>query len=123
MSTDTPWHSVGKLVVAALQHPEAAAGKALKVNSFEVTPNQVLAEYEKQTGAKWKANHITLDELRDAEKKSWEEGNAKATILTLRRIWAEGGTLYEKTDNEAIGVKPEDTDSLPVILKRILGGQ
>lgn len=110
-------------MVAALKHPEAAAGKALKVNSFEVTPNQVLAEYEKQTGAKWKVNHISLDELKQEEKKSWEEGNPKATILTLRRIWAEGGTLYEKTDNEAIGVKPEDTDSLPVILKKILGGQ
>lgn len=123
MWTDTPRNSVGKLVVAALQHPGAAAGKALKVNSFEVTPNQVLAEYEKQTGAKWKANHITLDELRQEEKKRWEEGHAKATVLTLRRIWAEGGTLYEKTDNEAIGVKPGDTESLEVILKRILGGQ
>lgn len=110
-------------MVAALQHPEAAAGKALKVNSFEVTPNQVLAEYEQQTGAKWKVKHITLDTLREGEKKLWEEGHAKATVLTLRRIWAEGGTLYEKTDNEAIGVKPGDTESLQVILKRILGGQ
>ncbi|KAL2274894.1 hypothetical protein FJTKL_02636 [Diaporthe vaccinii] len=119
----TTMPDVGKLVVAALQHPEAAAGKALKVNSFEVTPNQVLAEYEKQTGAKWKVNSIPLDELRQEEKKRWEEGHAKATILTLRRIWAEGGTLYEKTDNEAIGVKPEVTESLHVILKRILGSQ
>lgn len=110
-------------MVAALQHPEAAAGKALKVNSFEATPNQVLAEYEKQTGAKWTAHNITLDELRQEEKKRWEDGHAKATVLTLRRIWAEGGTLYEKTDNEAIGVKPEDTESLQVILKRILGAQ
>lgn len=114
---------MGKLVVAALQHPEASLGKALKVNSFEVTPNQVLAEYEKQTGAKWKVNQIPLSKLIEEEKKLWEEGNAKATVLTLRRIWAEGGTLYEKTDNEAIGVKTGDTESLEVILKRILGGQ
>lgn len=116
-------HSVGKLVVAALQHPEAAVGKALKVHSFETTPNEVLAEYEKQTDAKWKANHIPLSKLIEEEKKLWEEGNAKATVLTLRRIWAEGGTLYEKTDNEAIGLKSEDTESLQVILKRILAGQ
>ncbi|KAG8168925.1 hypothetical protein KVR01_001674 [Diaporthe batatas] len=119
----TTMPDVGKLVVAALQHPDAAAGKALKVNSFEVTPNQVLAEYEKQTGAKWKVNHISLDQFRQEEKKRWEEGHAKATVLTLRRIWAEGGTLYDKTDNEAIGVKPGDTESLEAILKRVLGGQ
>lgn len=112
--------SVGKLVVAALRHPEAAAGKALKVDSFEVTPKQVLAEYEKQTGTKWKADYIPFAKLVEAEKKLWEEGNPKATVTTLRRIWSEGGTLYEKTDNEAIGLKAEDMDSLEVILKRLL---
>ncbi|KAI3393694.1 hypothetical protein diail_3789 [Diaporthe ilicicola] len=119
----TTMPDVGKLVVAALQHPEAAVGKALKVNSFETTPNQVLAEYERQTGATWKVNHIPLSKLIEEEKKLWEAGNAKATVLTLRRIWAEGGTLYEKTDNEAIGLKAGDTESLQVILKRILAGQ
>lgn len=109
--------------MAALRHPETAAGKALKVNSFEVTPKQVLAEYEKQTGAKWKVNYIPLSELIQEEKRLWEEGNPKATVITLRRIWSEGGTLYEKTDNEAIGVKREDLESLEVILGRLLQGQ
>jgi hypothetical protein len=110
-------------VVAALQHPGHAAGKALKVNSFEVTPNEVLAEYERQTGTKWKAHQITLDDWKREEKKLWEQGNAKATVITLRRIWAEGGTLYEKTDNEAIGVRPGDTESLQAVLERMLAGQ
>ena len=93
------------------------------MNSFEVTPNQVLAEYERQTGSKWKANYIPLSDLIQEETRLWEEGNPKATVLTLRRIWSEGGTLYEKTDNEAIGVKREDLESLDVILKRLLQGQ
>lgn len=112
-------------MVAALQHPELeeAGGKALKVRSFEVTPNQVLAEYEKQTGAKWKVEYYPFDKIVEAEQKMWEEGEPAATVLTLRRIWTEGGTLYEKTDNEAIGLKTEDMDSLEDTLKKVLAGQ
>jgi hypothetical protein len=113
---------VGKFVVAALQHPEQSYGKALKVQSFVVTPKQVLAEYEKQTGAKWTAKSTSLDEIRKLEAKLWEEGKPTATSVTLRRIWAEGGTLYDKNDNEVVGVKEGDAESLEVAVKSALAG-
>lgn len=117
----TTMPDVGKLVVAALQHPAAAAGKALKVHSFEVTPKQVLAEYEQLTGGEaWTVAYVPLAKVREVEKKLWDDGNPQATIITLRRIWAEGGTLYEKTDNEALGLKPGDMESVDEVLKRIL---
>lgn len=119
-----PLYSVGKLVVAALQHPKAATSKgrdtALLVNSFEVTSNQVLAELEKQTGAKWQVSYVPLKEAGELETKLWEEQHPKAVVMTLRRIWAEGGTLYEKTENEALEVKTDDTESLEGVLKRLL---
>lgn len=111
---------VGKLVVAALQHPEASVGKALKVHSFETTPKKVLAEYEKLTGDGWSVSHVPLSKVVEVEKKLYDESHPKATIITLRRIWAEGGTLYAKTDNEDIGIQPEDLDSLESVLKRML---
>lgn len=111
---------MGKLCVAALRHPEASVGKALKVNSFEVTPNQVLAEYEKQTAGPWRVSYVPLSKIVEVEKKLWEEQNPKATVMTLRRIWAEGGTLYDRTDNEALGLKTEDTESLEAVLRRLL---
>ncbi|KAL8366476.1 hypothetical protein RB595_004990 [Gaeumannomyces hyphopodioides] len=115
---------VGKFLVAALRHPEASFGKALKVQSFIVTPNQVLAEYEKQTGgSKWKVTKTPLDEYRKQEQKLWEEGDAKATVWTLRRIWAEGGTLYDKNDNELLGMGEGELDSLEVAVKRQLTGE
>lgn len=117
----TMW-DVGKFVVATLRHPEQSYGKALKVQSFVVTPKQVVAEYEKQTGAKWTVSSTPLDDIRKLEAKLWEEGNPRATSVTLRRIWAEGGTLYEKNDNEVIGVKDGDADSLEVAVKRALAG-
>ncbi|CAK7206470.1 hypothetical protein SEUCBS139899_009266 [Sporothrix eucalyptigena] len=112
---------VGKFLVASLRHPKESFGKALKVQSFVVTPNQVLAEYEKQTGGgKYTVQHVPLADLIAAENKAWSEGAGNATGFTLRRIWAEGGTLYEKNDNELIGVGPNDTDSLAVAVSRAL---
>lgn len=116
----TTMPDVGTLVVAALRHPAAAAGRALKVHSFETTPALVLAAYERLTGPGWTVSYVSLGELGAFEKKLWEEKHPKATIITLRRIWAEGGTLYEKTDNEAIGVKVEDLEPLETVLKRII---
>ncbi|KUJ07545.1 NAD(P)-binding protein [Mollisia scopiformis] len=100
---------VGKLVVKALQHPEATKNRALKVNSFTTTPLEIVAEFEKQTGGeKWSVDYVPLEKLRELEEKAWETGNG--TGFTLRRIWAEGGTLYEKRDNGLID--GEETDSL-----------
>ncbi|KAL4914320.1 hypothetical protein BDW62DRAFT_145189 [Aspergillus aurantiobrunneus] len=95
---------VGKFVVGALTHWESARGRALKLNSFTTTPADILAEFEQQTGEKWAVEYTPLDMLQDFEKEAWEKGQADATGLTLRRIWAEGGTLYERRDNEDIGV-------------------
>ena len=113
---------MGKFVVATLLHPEATFGKALKVQSFVVTPNEVMAEYEKQTGAKFKVSQTPIEGVRELEAKLWEEKSPAAGSATLRRIWAEGGTLYVKNDNEAVGMRPEDLDSLEVAVKKALAG-
>lgn len=92
------------------------------MQSFVVTPGEVLAEYEKQTGSKWDVTKTPLDEVKALEAKLWEEGNPRATLVTLRRIWAEGGTLYAQNDNGGIGMKPEDLDSLEVAVGKALAG-
>lgn len=112
--------SVGKALVAALRHPEESFGQALKVQSFVVTPKQILVEFEKQTGQKWDVSYTSLQQLKDAEQKAWSEGKPYAVTFTLRRIWAEGGTLYEKTDNEKIGLKGPDLETLETSVERAL---
>jgi hypothetical protein len=129
LAPDHPWssssylYSVGKFVVATLKAPEASFGKALKVQSFVVTPNEVLAEYERQTGAKWEVVKTPLDEIRAFEAKKWEEGHPFATLVTLRRIWAEGGTLYAQNDNHLLSLKPEDLDTLEEAVSKALAGK
>ncbi|RFU26259.1 hypothetical protein B7463_g10076, partial [Scytalidium lignicola] len=114
----TTMADVGKFVVASLQHPEVSVNRALKVHSFTTTPNEILAEFQRQTGEIWKVAYTPLNELKKLEQEAWAVGDPLATVYTLRRIWTEGGTLYDKTDNEAIGVVV--TDTLGSMVKRAI---
>lgn len=116
-------YSTGKAVIAALRHPEASFNKALKVASFVATPNQVLAECEKQTGAKFTVKHIPLAEVETFEAQMWKEQNPFAVGPTLRRIWATGGTLYDKWDNQSIGLGSSILESLEVAVQRHVRGE
>ena len=74
------------------------------------TSNEILAEFEKQTGTKWDVSYTSVEKLKDLEKQAWKSGAPYATPLTLRRIWTEGGTLYDKPrDNGPIGDPPMQT--------------
>lgn len=116
----TTMRDVGKLVAAALMHPEAAKNKALKVNSFTATPKELVAEFERQTGGeKWDVTFMPLEELKQLESEAWEKGNPSAGPITLRRIWAEGGTLYERRDNGVIGME-EGVDDLQSCVKQAI---
>jgi hypothetical protein len=95
--------------VKALLHPEAAKNRALKVNSFTTTGNDIVAEFEKQTGKKWDVSYTSLERLRELEKEAYTREDPTATIFTLRRIWAEGGTIYEKRDNDLIDANDMET--------------
>lgn len=75
------------------------------MNSFTTTPAEIQSEFERQTtGQSWESvSETSLERLRELEKAAWDAGNGAATVLTLRRIWTEGGTLYEQRDNRLIG--------------------
>jgi len=107
---------VGLLTVAALRHPVEAKNKALIVNSFTTTYNEILKEYETQTGKKWDVQYTSLDDLKTIEAEGWEKVGVQATGVTLRRIWAEGGTLYDHRDDEKIGFTNPQTLSDAVSL-------
>lgn len=100
---------VGRLLVAALRNPQYCDNGAVKVNSFTTTPSEILQEMERETGAKWTVSYTPLEKLRELETEAWEQEKALATLYTLRRIWTEGRTLYEKRDNEAMGMEKMDT--------------
>ena len=93
------------------------------MQSFVVSPNAILNEFEKQTGTKWEVSHSPLEELRALEQQAWEAKSPNATHFTLRRIWGEGKTLYEKTDNESLGVQEHDLETLSTVVERAVQGK
>ncbi|KAF2641314.1 putative isoflavone reductase family protein [Massarina eburnea CBS 473.64] len=105
----TTMKDVGKLLVAALKTEAKESPRALIVNSFTTTPHEILKEFEKQTDAKWDVSYTTLTILRKSEKEALDGGDPLATMYTLRRIWTEGGTLYESRDNGKIGEPKTET--------------
>ncbi|QDS75962.1 hypothetical protein FKW77_003701 [Venturia effusa] len=105
----TTMADVGKLLVAAVKSPEQSKNKALIVNSFTATPDEILAEFERQIEAKWEKEYIPLDLLKQLEEEAWEKEVPWATGFTLKRIWTEGGTLYESRDNETVGFTSPET--------------
>lgn len=115
----TTMRDVGKFVVAALllqqqqqqQHSDGngnggngvTKNRALRVNSFTTTPHELLAEFERQTGGeKWQVGYTSVEELERLEREN--------PVVTLRRIWTSGKTLYAKGDNEELlnGAKEDD---------------
>jgi hypothetical protein len=119
----TTMPDVGKLLVAALKYPDASRNQALKVNSFTTTPNDIVAEFEKQMGYKWEVSYTPLEELRKIEQQAWESGQLWATVVTLRRIWTEGGTLYQTRDNGKIGMKDSDMGTLQEVVTNLIKSQ
>ncbi|KAF2759840.1 NAD(P)-binding protein [Pseudovirgaria hyperparasitica] len=117
----TTMADVGKLLVAALKHPEESKNRALKVNSFTTSPAEILNEYVTQTGANWNSSLIPLEKLKATEEKAWADGDPKATVYTLRRIWTEGGTLYEERDNNKI--EAPQMDNLETMVKMQIAQQ
>jgi len=100
---------VGRLLVAALKTSANENERILKVNSFTTTGKEILAEFEKQTGAKWDVRYTPIETLKKTESKAWETDSPFKTMYTLRRIWVEGKTLYKECDSAKLGFKESET--------------
>jgi hypothetical protein len=46
--------------------------------------------------------------LKQLEQEAWAKDSPLKTVLTLRMIWYEGGTLYDKRDNGNIGFEGQE---------------
>lgn len=90
--------------MAALVNRAASRNTTLIVHSFTATPNDIVDEYEVQTGGTWERIYTTLDRLKEIEKEEYQIYSPLATVATLRRIWTEGGTLYPYYDDSILDV-------------------
>lgn len=108
----TTMRDMGRFVAAALKRLEETRNRVLVVNSFTATPREILAEYEQQTGGHpWSVSYTSLDDLKRLEEDAWSKEDPVGGLMTLKRIWTEGGTLYDHRDNGILGLE-NSVDSL-----------
>ncbi|RFU74886.1 isoflavone reductase [Trichoderma arundinaceum] len=119
----TTMRDTGKFVTAALKNLQETCNRVLIVNSFTTTPRQILAEYEKQTGGQpWDVSFTSLEGLKQLEGDAWSKEDPMAGAVTLKRIWTEGGTLYDHRDNGVLGLE-NDVDKLQDAVKSAIEWQ
>lgn len=99
----TAMNDVGKFVVAALINHTVSRNQTLIVHSFTATPNEIIAEHEAQLKQSWQRNYTDVKQLKQMEKEAYQIYSPLATVLTLRRIWTEGGTLHKFYDDSLLG--------------------
>ena len=73
------------------------------MHSFTATPNEILEEYERQTDCKWEKSYTSVERLKEIEKEEYQVYSPLATVVTLRRIWTDGGTLFKYYDETILG--------------------
>lgn len=99
----TAMNDVGKFVVAALINYITSRNQTLIVHSFTATPNEIIAEHERQLKQKFTTTYTDAKTLRAMETEAYQIYSPLATVLTLRRIWTEGGTLHKFYDDSLLG--------------------
>lgn len=105
----TAMNDVGKFVVAALINHVVSRNQTLIVHSFTATPNEIIAEHEAQMKQQWSKSYTEVKQLRQMEKEAYQIYSPMATLLTLRRIWTEGGTLHKFYDDSLLGFVETET--------------
>jgi hypothetical protein len=115
------YNSVGTFVVSTLLHATPKTrNRPLCVNSFTTSQAEIQALFERHVPGPWDVSYTSLERLRELEDEAWGAGNPLATLVTLRRIWTEGGTLYEKRANGLIG-EPKTTSLEEIIAREVRG--
>lgn len=82
----TTYVDTGKYVLSSVLTPEASKNATLRVSSADSKPAELLEAIRKVAGKELEVKYKTLDDLREEEKRAWEEKNPSATVYTLTRI-------------------------------------
>lgn len=121
----TTLEDIGKAVAGILKHPEETKNRAVYVQST-VTTQKHLLELAKKAKPNLQAEPQEVDTA-ELEKKAYSDlksgsGDIGMTMVTfiIVALWAEGyGSLFEKTDNELLGVKEKSEEELAQLVKSL----
>lgn len=114
--------TIGAAVASVLSHPQETENKYLLVKSITTTQLEMLALYEKFTGAKWEVEHKETAELEREVNEDIAKGDY-STIggLIYRAAFGEGyGGEFLEDSNELLGIQRLDKKGLEDVIKGTL---
>lgn len=121
--------SVASAVVGVLNHPAETKNRAVYVRDIITTQNKILEIAKKLTpGEKWEPVQVKLSDVEKASYEGLAKGdysmNTMAGFLFMSILGEGYGGLFEKVDNELLGVPGNKTEAdIEVILKPLLAGR
>lgn len=115
--------TLGQAAAAILHHPEETANRTVKVSSFTTTQNEVLEVLEVKSGARWKINKVSGEDLEKLGDETKQAGDPLFFALYLQRyIFSDGANTAWKdgqTDNKALDLEVEE--EIQDTVSRVLG--
>jgi len=104
--------SIGAAIASVLQHPSLTANKYLRIASFTVTQNQILAILESETGTKWEVVKKSTDESAKVGQEKLAKGDYSAFGDFLKPYLFKDGHGHVASESELanglLGLKKED---------------
>lgn len=109
----TNMSQMGNAVLAVLLKPEETANQYLFVHSFTATQNEILSEFEKTTGEKWKVSETTVAATEKEGQELLARGDPAGTLLLLKVINFGSGfgsdfTKDHEVSNGKLGLPTQD---------------
>jgi len=107
---------IGNAVVAVLSKPEETANQFLYIDSFTATQNEILAEFEKATGEKWKVTESTTENAKAEGQALFAKGDFSGLlllvkVLTFDEAYGNDFTKVATLSNEKLGLPKQDLAS------------
>ncbi|KAI2602056.1 putative oxidoreductase CipA-like protein [Hypoxylon sp. NC1633] len=112
---------VAKAVSGVLKHPEETKNRNVFVHSALLTQNKVLELSKKLFGSEgWQTTTTETDALLKKANADLEEGKVDRFGFIASIVWGEGyGSIFEKVDNELLGIKELDDEGLKNLLASV----
>ncbi|KAH8592821.1 putative isoflavone reductase like protein P3 [Bisporella sp. PMI_857] len=121
--SSTSLATVGNAVVGVLTHPAETVNRDVYVEDIRISQNKLLALAKKANPSKsWSPVPADVVEVRKAADERLAKGDHGALFDYLFvGIFGEGyGALFDKTDNELLGIKGWSEDDVEAVWKKVL---
>lgn len=119
------YEDIATAVLGIFTHPEETANRPVKISSIDTTQNELLMmAQELRPEDKWEITHSNTEDLERIGRERWAKGDrsfeAQGMMINRAFLGKGWGGYFPEKDNELLGIKGLDKQSLKDIIRRAL---